>query len=212
MLKLSRLLPQDEKFYTLLEGLSAQAHASATHLRTFVESTDAAAQAAAGKATAACKSEAKKLLNDVTRELCFTFVTPFDREDIEDFAASLYKIIKVTDKIRERLALYGMASRGGDFSRQIDIIVQEAAAMDSVVKALIRSRNSKEIVERVQELRDLEQRGDKILSELLVSLFNDTKEARDLILRKDIYDMLEKIIDRYRDAAGVALQIVLKHS
>ena len=212
MLKLSRLLPQDEKFYALLERLSAQAHASATHLRTFVESTDVSAQAIAGKAITACKSEAKKLLSDVTRELCSTFITPFDREDIQDFAADLYKITKTTEKIRERLSLYGMASRGGDFSRQIDIIVQEAAAMDSVIKALIRSRNSKEIVARVQELRDLEQRGDKILSELLVSLFRDTKEARDLILRKDIYDMLEKVIDRYRDAAGVALQIVLKHS
>ena len=32
------------------------------------------------------------------------------------------------------------------------------------------------------------------------------------ILRKDIYEMLEKVMDRYRDAAATALQIVLKHS
>ena len=55
-------------------------------------------------------------------------------------------------------------------------------------------------------------KGDLMLGELLVSLFNEGHTVRDLILRKDIYDMLEKVIDRYRDAAGVALRIVLKHS
>lgn len=48
---------------------------------------------------------------------------------------------------------------------------------------------------------------------MLVSLFeDDSSDIRNLILRKDIYDMLEKVLDRYRDAAGIALQIVFKHS
>ena len=44
------------------------------------------------------------------------------------------------------------------------------------------------------------------------TIFTHENDMKELILRKDIYDMLEKVIDRYRDAAGVALQIVLKHS
>ena len=67
-------------------------------------------------------------------------------------------------------------------------------------------------VAKARQLQELENKGDAILGELLVELFRNSTDPRDLILRKDIYDMLEKVIDRYRDAAGVALQIVLKHS
>jgi uncharacterized protein Yka (UPF0111/DUF47 family) len=54
--------------------------------------------------------------------------------------------------------------------------------------------------------------GDAILAELLVTLFKEGRPARDLILRKDTYDMLEKVIDRYRDVSNIAVEIVLKHS
>ena len=76
-----------------------------------------------------------------------------------------------------------------------------------------RRRQAKaQMKEKVATLQDMELKGDAILGELLVTLFNEGHSTRDLILRKDIYDMLEKVLDRYRDAADVALQIVLKHS
>ena len=58
----------------------------------------------------------------------------------------------------------------------------------------------------------MEAHGDEVLGQLLKNLFKGDRDVRDLILRKDVYDMLEKVLDRYRDASAVALQIVLKHS
>ncbi|HEY0901827.1 MAG TPA: hypothetical protein VGD95_06860, partial [Micavibrio sp.] len=85
--------------------------------------------------------------------------------------------------------------------------------MEEMVKELIKpAHDDKRIFMVARQLQELENKGDAILSELLVELFKGDNDARDLILRKDIYDMLEKVVDRYRDAASVALQIVLKHS
>ena len=72
--------------------------------------------------------------------------------------------------------------------------------------------DEKTIVGKVAQLHTLEANGDEVLGQLLSDLFKNHQDARDLILRKDIYDMLEKVLDRYRDAAEIALQIVLKHS
>ena len=58
----------------------------------------------------------------------------------------------------------------------------------------------------------LENEGDEVLSRLLVDLLQNAADARQLILRKEIYDLLERVIDKYRNAAEVALQIALKHS
>ena len=209
---LSFFLPREDRFYRLLEELSGQARDSAFHLKTFVETRDEQARKAASDAIEASKAGAKKTLSRITEELCFTFVTPFDREDIQDFSVDLYKITKTIDKVRERLTLHNLSSEKGDFSRQIDLIVQEATAMEAMVKALISKSSDHKIAEQAKLLHDLEQKGDEVLGDLLTTLFRDTSDARSLILRKDIYDMLEKVVDRYRDAAGVALQIVLKHS
>jgi uncharacterized protein Yka (UPF0111/DUF47 family) len=213
MFKLPFLKPKDNKFCVLLEGLSTQARECAVHLKTFVESTDAGQQAKAAEAITSSRRRSKELTGQITAELCRTYITPFDREDIQDIAADLYKIPKTIEKIKERLSTHGINSVKGDFSRQIDVIVQEAEAMEEMVRELTKAGHDDErIIAKAQQLQELENKGDAILGELLVALFKDNTDARDLILRKDIYDMLEKVVDRYRDAAGVALQIVLKHS
>lgn len=213
MLKLPFLKPKDNKFCVLLEGLSTQARECAVHLKTFVESTDAEQQAKAAEAITTSRRKSKELTGQITAELCRTYITPFDREDIQDIAADLYKIPKTIEKIKERLATHRINSVRGDFSRQIDVIVQEAEAMEEMVRELTKAGHDDErIIAKANQLQELENKGDAILGELLVALFRDNTDARDLILRKDIYDMLEKVVDRYRDAAGVALQIVLKHS
>lgn len=211
-MKIAKLLPRDDKFYMLIGALAEQTRQSAAQLKLYVESTDENTRAQAGRAIVESKARAKALLAQVTEGLCATFVTPFDREDIQDFSADLYRITKMIEKVYERMSLHNLVSERGDFSRQVDLITEEAEAMNNMIEALLRSRNSKEIVARAQDLHKIEQRGDAVLGELLVALFKDDHDVRDLILRKDIYDMLEKVIDRYRDAAGVALQIVLKHS
>lgn len=210
-MKLS-ILPREDRFCALLQELSAQAKACAFHLKTYVESPDEKARATAKEAIAAARVQSKAASNAITSELCRSFITPFDREDIQNFATDLYKIPKTISKIVERIELHGLTAVRADFSRQIEVIVKEAEATEEMVKSLITDRNGKHIAQKAAELHDLEQRGDNILHELLVALFSEPRDARDLMLRKDIYDMLEKVVDRYRDAAGVALQIVLKHS
>lgn len=211
MLNIARLLPNEGKFLRYLEQLGAKAHESAGLLKTYVENADPDARAKAGAAITECKAEAKRISAEVTRELCLTFVTPFDREDIQDFSADLYKIPKTVEKLREYLELHKVKELG-ELSAQIDLITEEADAMDKMIRALIDGGKPKQIIEQAELLDQLENKGDDILSGLLVKLIDNTQDTRQLILRKDIYDMLERIVDRYRDAAGVALQIALKHS
>ncbi len=209
---LSKLLPNEDKFYVLMRELSAQASAATLLLQEFTEATDIAARAQAGQKIADCKAEAKRLSETITREVSLSFITPFDREDIQEFATHLYKIPKTIDKIRERFELHDIRSDGNDFSRQVDLIVLEAKEMQDIVEALTKKGSEKAIIAKVDVLHELETRGDEVLGDLLKHLFLNTHDARELILRKDIYDMLEKVLDRYRDASAVALQIVLKHS
>lgn len=206
------LLPRADQFCVLLEQLAAHARECANHLQAYVAAADPAAAAAAKQGIAKARVESKTASGNITKELSISFITPFDREDIQSFATGLYKIPKTISKIIERLEMNGLSGQRSDFARQIEVIVKEAQATEEMVRALTRDRSGKQIGEKAALLLDLEQQGDIILNELLSSLFSEERDPRDLLLRKDIYDMLEKVVDRYRDAASVAIQIVLKHS
>jgi uncharacterized protein Yka (UPF0111/DUF47 family) len=211
MLSISRLLPSEGKFFRLLERLCAQTTRGAQELRTLTESTDGTARGKAAQEISAAKQEAKLISAEITRELCLTFITPFDRDDIQNFAFNLYKISKTIEKVSAFMRLHQVSDLS-DLAAQAGIIAQEAEAMERVVKALITGAGPEQIMAKAASLDALENKGDEILSDLLVKLISSTPDARQLILKKDLYDMLEKVIDRYRDAAGVAIQIALKHT
>ena len=208
---ISRLLPREEKFHRFIEALCLQATLSARHLKTMVESKDEAVQKKAAQDIVACKAEAKRISSAVTRELCLSFITPFDREDIQDFSAELYKIPKTIDKVRVYLELHEVDGVE-DLVAQEDLILQEAEAMESMVQALIKGGRTDVIMKQAALLDELENKGDDILAGLLVKLMTGTADTRQLILKRELYDLLERVVDRYRNAASIALQIALKNS
>ncbi len=205
-------LPRQEKFYTYLLELSAKASLCADLLKNYVEAPDAVARQKISQQATECRAQSKDIMSAMTDSLCRSFITPFDREDIQNFSQNLYRIPKMIEKVMQRMELHGLVGAEADFTRQIDLIVDESKAMEDMVGDLIHKRNTRQVMEKVALLHELEQKGDDVLQELLASLFTERRDVKDLLLRKDIYDMLEKVIDCYRNAAGVTLQIVLKYS
>lgn len=206
------LLPRQDKFFTGLLTLSAQAAACAHLLKSFVESDDDSTSERTVAQIATLRMQSKDVMNKLTDELCRSYITPFDREDIQNFSQNLYRIPKMIEKVIQRMQLHGLTGAEEDFARQTDVISEEAKAMEDIVHDLIHQRNTQKVVAKVELLHDLEQTGDDVLQELLHNLFSEERGTKDLLLRKDIYDMMEKVIDSYRNAAAVALQIVLKYS
>lgn len=204
--------PKEDKFYKLMETMSSEVYESAVAFKIFVESKDASETEAAIAKVQEIRARSKETSSKIAEELCRSFITPFDREDIQDIAGLFYKIPKIIEKTTDRITMHGMSVEGGDFLHQADLILKEAEATKLLLSALISGKGSKVVLENVNLLKDLEHKGDKIRNKLIVELFKSDRDIKEIILRRDIYDMLEKVVDRFRDIASVALQIILKHS
>jgi uncharacterized protein Yka (UPF0111/DUF47 family) len=207
------LLPREEKFIKMLMALEEHANQSCGLLRVMVEQrSDHGAIEQASDGIRIAKREAKKCQESITQEICRTLITPFDREDIQEFAVTLYHIPKLIDKITVRLLTHDMHPFNRDFNKFVDIIERQAAAMTDVLKELSGKLNTQTVNAKAAILHELEDQGDVLLGQVIASSFHDIADVRELILRKDIYEMLEDVTDQYRDAANVALRIILKHS
>lgn len=204
--------PKDEKFYDLMNTMAEEAHEATCAFSALIETGGAGNREHNVHKLYDIRARSKQTSQKLTEELCKSFITPFDREDIQDIANLLYKIPKIMEKAGDRINMHGMSTEGGDFKHQADLIIREAEATKLLINALTSAKNLDKVVENVKLLKELEHQGDKIRNELIVALFKSERDIRDILLRRDIYDMLEKAVDRFRDIAGVALQIVLKHS
>lgn len=207
-----KLIPKNETFFVQLENLGRCALESANGLSVVVGSDDMDAVHAAAAKLVNAKQSAKTEFNAITEAICRTLITPFDREDMQDFAYLLYHVPKQIEKIKERMLTHGIRDFNGDLSRFTIIIDREAAMMSEILQSLSGKLNTRAIQAKVAVMHELEDQGDKALGSAIADGFYSVADTRELMIRKDLYEMLESVTDLFRDAANVAMRIVLKHS
>ncbi len=209
MFSLQKFLSRDDKFFDLLESSAEEARGSVQLLIPYLKSPD---HVLSLDDFVDKRRKDKKITREISEHLCTTFVTPLEREDIESLSNTLYKIPKTVEKFGERLLVAPDLVKGIDFGRHADML---AAATDSVlimVKELRRGVNLKEIKDHNAQLQKIEGEADNLMLEALRGIYATDHNPLRTIFLKDLFELLEKIFDRCRDAGNSVFQIVLKHS
>jgi uncharacterized protein len=210
---LKKIFGKDEKFFDLLEASASEAKSCTSRLVAFLNSMEATVSVDSLNDFMRSRRKDKEITQEITQELCRTFVTPLEREDIEELSNSLYKIPKTVLKISERLLLCPVNLREDEsLRRQIILLEQAGEVIFQMVKQLRHGGNLVDIRERNSHLQQIEGEADKLVMGMLGALYRGEREAKDVIILKDVYELLERAIDRCRDAGNTVFQIVLKNS
>jgi uncharacterized protein Yka (UPF0111/DUF47 family) len=210
MFSLQRLLGKEDKFFSLLESSAEEARTSVQALVKLM--ADLEKQPVSLDEFKYSRRKDKEITSAISVAVYTTFVTALEREDIEDLSNALYKIPKTIVKFTERLLIAPQRIRGIDFSRQISLLERATGVVLEMVKALRGGMNLEKIRDLNDKLQFLEGEADEHMLTLYKDLFGGNYEPVQIILLKDLYELLEKMIDRCRDAGNVVAHIVLKNS
>ena len=209
MFSLQKLLGKEDKFFSLLEASAQEARTSVQTLAKLSNNLD---KPLPMDEFAYSRKKDKQITQEISTAVYTTFVTALEREDIEELSNALYKIPKTVEKFCERVLLCPQYVRGIDFSKQIGLLERAT----EIVLQLVQSLRDRMNLEKVKELNDklqfLEGEADKHMMVLYKELFSGDHAPVQVIVLKDLYELLEKVIDRCRDAGNVISQIVLKNS
>jgi uncharacterized protein Yka (UPF0111/DUF47 family) len=209
MFSLQTIFGKGDRFYGLLESSAEAARLSAQALIAMLDE---------GRPTPSldefrlARRREKDLFAEINRELVDTFVTGLEREDIEALAGALYRIPKTIEKFADRYAMFPERFADQDYASRAAML---EGATDVIVQMVRQLRNGfkldamHELNERMQAI---ESEADRLLLELYRDLFTNETDMIQLLLSKDLFELLEKAIDRCRDAGNIIYHIVLKHS
>ena len=209
MFSLQALFSKGDRFHDLLEQAAAETHES---VRLVNELIKAPLDTRKFDDLVLARRKEKKISDQISAELVKTFVTGLEREDIEALARGLYKIPKTAEKLAERFMLATPHLPGVDFSKQSELMTKAT----DVVLAMIQQLHAMEDLEKIKELNDklqyIEGEADRHMMDLLRELYSGKFDAIRAIVIRDIYELIEKVVDRCRDVGNVVMQIVLKNS
>jgi uncharacterized protein Yka (UPF0111/DUF47 family) len=209
MFSLQRLLGKEDKFFTLLEASAQEARSSVQALVKLSKGFD---QPVVLDEFAHSRRKDKQITQEITTAVYTTFVTALEREDIGELSNALYKIPKTVDKFTERLIAGPTSIRKIDFSTQVSLLERATELVLEMVKTLRGGMDLEIIKDLNDKLQYLEGEADKHMMVLYKDLFSGKHQPLEVIALKDLYELLEKIIDRCRDAGNVLAHIVLKNS
>ena len=212
MFSISKLLGHDEKFFDLLEASAQQADSSVHQLIDLLAKVEQGKPLESVAAFAESRREDKRITQELTEQLSKTFITPLEREDIQGLAAALYKIPKTVEKIGERVLICPEDLHGLSFKKQVELLDQAAETVLAMVKALRTGMDIGTAREMNDKLQTIEGNADKLELELLHDLYHGDYEAKHMIFLRDLYELLEKVVDRCRDAGNIILQVALKYA
>ena len=209
MFSLQTIFGKGDKFYGLLEASAESSRSSAKALIELLSTP--ATQQSLEKFKQARRRE-KNLFAQISEELVNTFVTVLDREDIENLSSALYKIPKIVEKFAERYTLALSRIGDVDFASRAAMLEQACKVLEQMVKLLRKGMDLDEIKNLNDQLQAIEAEADrKILALYQDAYTNETDPIRYLV-KMDLFEILEKAIDRCRDAGNVVYHIALKNS
>ncbi|MBI2949488.1 MAG: DUF47 family protein [Verrucomicrobia bacterium] len=209
MFSLQRLLGKEDKFFDLLEASAQQAQAS---VQALIQFTKSASQPGTLDAFIQSRRKDKRITAEISEALCTTFITALEREDIEALSNALYKIPKTVEKIGERMLIAPQHLRADDFSKHAPLMQEATETVVAMIKGLRRGLNLEQVKDQNDLLQRVEGEADKLILELYKDLYSGKHDPLKVIILKDLYELLEKVVDRCRDAGNVISQIVMKNS
>ena len=208
MISFQRLLGRENEFFGLLEASAQECMNSVAAFRRMLEKPGVAPSLTD---FAAARRRDKEITNKLEEMLIRIFVTPIEREDIEELADCLYKIPKTIEKFAERYALIAERYPDLDCARQAELLEKSVTMVLGLVRAL-RAADFSKIKALQSELQSVEAEADDVLIEMLRGLYQPGVPPLKAVILKDLFDLIEKAIDRCRDAGNVVSHVLLKNS
>ena len=208
------LMPKEERFFTLFEKHAAIVVAGAEALRGLLQG---------GKTIEDyCKQifQREAEADDVTRDVMIAvrraFITPFDRPDIQDLISSMDDAIDQMNKTAKTIVLFEVRNFEPQMQEMGEIILQSAKLVLEAVPLLNSiGSNAGRLNALTTKLITIEEEADDLYNRGLKALFvaNRSERSQDNAMRfivgSEIYDHLEKVVDRFEDVANEISSIVV---
>jgi uncharacterized protein len=210
---LSYFVPKDVAFFPLFVEDTRILIKGSELLQKLMSSKTYEDQTEISREIKAVEHEGDAVTHKIFQQLNKSFITPFDREDIQELASTIDDVLDYINGTGQRVSLYKPKTLIPIFSEMAVLISQATKEIETAVTALHEAgKNREKIIQSCINLNTIENKGDDLYHLGIMKLFEEEKDPAELIKKKEILETLEKCIDKAEDVSDTIKTIIIKMS
>ncbi|MFN8775439.1 MAG: DUF47 domain-containing protein [Flavobacteriales bacterium] len=205
------LVPKDKKFFPLFRQASLNMVQIAETLRNALHA-DSVTRLNTHRRITELERQGDDITHFIMRESSQTFLTPFDREDIQELAHTLDDVTDYIHAVSKRIELYKIHQFSPAVLAMMDEIVKSCEALNALIHEMQGLRMTSSVKEHIAAIREAEKRVDVLFDDAVGSLFRDRLNAVEILKQKELLTDLAAAADRAEQTSSVVEAVLLKFS
>ena len=205
-------MPKDRIFYSLFEQVADTVSKMGKLMPQVVHEPDFDKRAGLIAQLEDLEHVNDELTHKIFTELGRNFITPFDREDIHYLASALDDICDYTFASAKKINFYKVNPNDPGIQKMADLINQGCEAIRNAVLELRNMKNMRQITDALVKVNSIENQADDIFDLSIDRLFETEPDAKEVIKKREIYQVMEIVTDKCEDAANVIESIIIKYA
>ncbi|HQR22337.1 MAG TPA: DUF47 family protein [Burkholderiaceae bacterium] len=205
---LRRLIGRDRRFYPLFNR----------HAQLCAEGLGALAQLLADvrdpngrvRDIEAIEKRADGVVAETRALLRRSWLPPFPRAAIHALINRLDDILDLAEDVAQSLHLYHVTAMTPEAGRLADLAVRSAEALQRAVAGLEPNADARTVLALCEEVDRLEAEADHVYRSAMSKLFREEPDTRQLVKLKAIYELLEELTDKCKNAAAEVQALALR--
>jgi uncharacterized protein len=205
-------MPKDKIFYSLFEEVAVTVAKMGKAMKEVVAEPDFDKRAAIISRLEDLEHVNDDLTHKIFTELGRNFITPFDREDIHYLASALDDIADYIYSSAKKINFYKVNPNDTGIQKMAELIDQGAEQIRNAVFELRNMTNMRKITDALVKVNSIENQADDIFDMSIDRLFETEPDAKEVIKKREIYQVMEIVTDKCEDAANVIESIIIKYA
>lgn len=159
------------------------------------------------------ESAGDEIYDSIFHELNTTFITPFDREDIQGLAAKMDDVLDFIHGVAKRTVMYNLEETPEEFTTLAKIINEQCIALQNSISLIGKvAQHPKEVIKACRLIHELETKADAIYAEYVTRMFAECENPIELIKLNGVIQYLEDTTDRTDEVADIIRTIIVKYN
>jgi len=207
---LKYIIPRDRHFFPLFDKAAANLQEGGKAIYLLMTTSGVEDRIKLFREIERIEHVGDEITHEIFSELSRNFITPFDREDIHRLVSAIDDILDYIHGSSKRIQLYKVELFTNDMIKLAELIQTGTEELRRAVFELKNMRKMRDITDSLVRINSIENHADDIFDNAVARLFEDEKDAVQIIKVKEILSALETATDKCEDAANVIESIIVK--
>lgn len=209
---LKYFVPKEKKFFGMFNQAAENTIEASAALEKLIFSPSLEERRTIGLTIKAIEKKGDEFTNQIFEVLNNSFITPFDREDINELTSTIDDVVDLIYSASGKIEIYRCTVFSSFMKEMVTQIHKGCLLIKDAVGGLEDFKNSNKVLKHCKEINKMESRVDEYYHMAISSLFENEKDPIEMIKQKEILQNFEKIANKIEDVSDVIKTILVKYA